>query len=71
MARITGQGLMSIAILVILLWACALGERMIVRRANQDAGQALESMRSLRLKKRRPASAPTYSPKHSRRPALG
>jgi hypothetical protein len=51
--------LASIAILVALLWACALGERFIVRRANLETDQTLRAMRLLQLKNRPlPASGP-------------
>ena len=58
-AKITGQGLTSIAILVALLWACVIGERVIARRAATGAAQAVQAMRILRLQNRRqPAAAP-------------
>jgi len=58
-AKITGQGLTSVAILVALLWACALGERVIMRRADAEAAQVLNAMRVLRTRQRRqPAAAP-------------
>ena len=58
-AKITGQGLTSIAIVVALLWACALGERLVIRRANAEAAQVLSAMRVLRTRQRRqPAAAP-------------
>ena len=71
-ARITRPGLTAIALLVALLWACALGERFIVRRANIETARTLRDMRSLRMKNRRqPASVPTRPPRHSPRPELG
>ncbi len=70
-ARITGQGLTFIAILVVLLWTCAIGEIVIVRRANADTMDALRDMRALRLKKQsQPASFPA-PPKRSARANLG
>ncbi len=57
--KITGQGLTSIAILVALLWACVIGERVIVRRAEAGAAQVSLAMRTLRMKQRRePAATP-------------
>jgi hypothetical protein len=46
-AKITGQGLTSIALLVALLWTCV-GERFILRRAADDAAQVMQAMRELR-----------------------
>jgi len=63
-AKITGQGLTAIAILVALLWVCAIGERVIVARANAQAAQVLDAMRLLQIQKRRP---PAFTPA---RPAL-
>jgi hypothetical protein len=62
-AKITGQGLTSIAILVALLWACVVGQRLVLRRANQEAAQVARAMRELRSKSRRePAAAPARPP---------
>ena len=52
-AKITGQGLTSIAILVALLWTCVIGERLIVRRAHASAAETLRAMRRLEVKNRR------------------
>jgi hypothetical protein len=68
-ARITGQGLASIAILVTLLWTCIIGERLISRHAARGAEQVMRSMRELRFKTRHePAAAPvrpSRPPRHS------
>jgi hypothetical protein len=70
-ARITGHGLTSIAILVVLLWACAIGERVIVDRANAETSEALREMRSLQLKNRRqPAVTPARPMPRRPRPEL-
>ena len=62
-ARITGQGLSSIAILVALLWTCVIGERVLLARANADAAQVVRAMRELQSKTRRePAAAPVRPP---------
>lgn len=69
-AKITGQGLTSIAVLVALLWACVIGERVLARRANAGAAQVYEAMRRLRLKQRRePAAAPGKTELRHARPA--
>ncbi len=58
-ARITGQGLTSIAISVVLLWTCVIGEHVLCTRARTDAVQTVRAMRELRSKNRRePAAAP-------------
>ena len=58
-AQITGQGLSAIAVLVVLLWGCLVGERVIVRRANVEAARTLREIRALRLKRHLiPVSAP-------------
>ena len=70
-ARITGQGLTCIAVLVALLWACAIGERVIVDRANAETSEALREMRSLQLKNRRqPAVTPARPMPRRPRPEL-
>jgi hypothetical protein len=46
--KITGQGLSAIALSVALLWACLIGERSVVRRAEAQRAQALEGIRRLR-----------------------
>ncbi len=59
MAKITGQGLTSMAILVALLWACVIGERVIAARAKAESAQAVRAMRALRARRRgMPAAVP-------------
>ena len=71
-AKITGQGLTSIAILVALLWTCVIGERVILGRANAGAVQVMHAMRELRLKIRRePAAAPARPPRPRLRTEVG
>jgi NCAIR mutase (PurE)-related protein len=71
-AKITGQGLTSIAILVALLWTCVIGERVILWRANADAAQVARAMRDLRFKTRRqPAAAPARAPHRRLRADVG
>jgi len=61
-ARITGQGLTSIAILVVLLWACALVEHLIVKQARTDCRQTVREMHSLQIRNRRqPAATPAHT----------
>ncbi|MGC9950001.1 MAG: hypothetical protein ABSF64_26845 [Bryobacteraceae bacterium] len=65
-AKITGQGLTSIAILVALLWTCVIGERVMLGRANDDALRVMHGMRELRLKNRREPAASPARPGHRR-----
>jgi len=70
LARISGAGLISIATLVAMLWACILGEHLIVRRANREFNQAMLELRQMQLKKQAvPASLPAAP--HPTRPSLG
>jgi hypothetical protein len=65
-AKITGQGLTSIAILVALLWSCVIGERVMMGRADAGAAQVSRAMRELRFKTRR---EPAFTPaRPARRP---
>jgi len=71
-AKITGQGLTSIAILVALLWTCVIGERVILGRANARAAQVVRAMRDLRSKTRRePAATPVRRPQRRLHSELG
>jgi hypothetical protein len=71
-AKITGQGLSAIALLVALLWACLIGERGLVRQAEVKRSQALEEIRRLR-RQREPQRVSTPRPFATRppQPALG
>lgn len=69
LAKITGTGLSSIALLVTALWGCILGEHLIVQRANRELSQAMTQIRELQSKRRaEPASAP--APRHRIRPTI-
>jgi len=69
--KISGAGLSAIAMLVTLLWACILGEHLIVQRANQELSGAMTRIRL--LQKRRLGTVPVSLPASSRpvRPAIG
>jgi hypothetical protein len=54
-AKITGQGLAAIAVLVCLLWGCLLAERSTVARARAET---IETMRALRHMRARGALFP-------------
>ena len=72
-AKITGQGLRAIAVLVFLLWGCIFLEHSMVRRANIEACRALRAIRALQMKRHtEPASVPRFRPSPApARPALG
>lgn len=58
-AKITGQGLSSIAILVALLWGCLIAERVIVYQANAEVFRTVRANHDLQLRRRvQPASSP-------------
>ena len=69
LAKITGAGLSSIALSVGVLWACILGEHLIVQRANREFSQAMTQIRELQSKRR---AEPAFTPNHRRhtRPAI-
>lgn len=69
-AKITGQGLTSIAILVALLWACIVDERLLAHRARAGMADTLEAMRTLRLKNRHEPVAAPAAPVHRRARAV-
>jgi hypothetical protein len=65
-AKITGQGLISIAILVAVLWSCIIGEHVMAGRASDGAAQAMRAMRTLQMKNRREPAASPLRPLHRR-----
>ena len=65
-AKITGGGLSCIAMLVLILWACILGEHVIMQRANQEYSRAMTEIRVLQRKHLEPVSSPAAPrPVHS------
>lgn len=72
-AKITGQGLTSIAVLVALLWACVIGERMIGARASTAAAETLRAMRALRVRSGRdhPVTVPAFPTPRRAHPKMG
>jgi len=70
LAKISGKGLISIAMLVGILWACILGEHWIVARANREFSRAMIELRQLQLKRHaEPASIPVKAQRV--RPSVG
>ena len=71
-AKITGAGLSAIATLVMVLWACIVGERLILNRANQELARTMMEVRKLQNQKNaEPASVPSRAPRPGIRPAVG
>ena len=59
-ARITGQGLAAIALSVALLWACFIGERLMVRHALDQRAQLMRELHQMQRDHRaQPVSSPT------------
>ena len=58
--KITGQGLLAISFLVALLWACVIGERAMVRRAQLDRVRVLRDYQRLQERRAEPAIAPIH-----------
>jgi hypothetical protein len=48
-AKITGQGLAAIAVLVCLLWACLIAERLTVARAHSETARNLRALKRMRV----------------------
>jgi hypothetical protein len=44
LAKITGQGLVAIALSVALLWGCVLGEHAMMRKALQERAQVMRQV---------------------------
>ena len=58
-ARITGQGLAAIALSVALLWACFIGERLMVRQPSPGAPKLMRELHQMQRDHRaEPVSAP-------------
>jgi hypothetical protein len=71
-ARITTPGLVSIAVLVAFLWACILGQHLIIQNANQEFSRALTEIKTLRVRQRmQPVSAPARPAARPPRPTIG
>lgn len=58
-AKITGQGLVAIALAVTVLWACFVGEQLILKRSHARQAQVIRNLRQMQLLHRTvPASSP-------------
>ena len=71
-AKITGQGLAAIALSVALLWACFIGERLLVRHTLDQRAQLMRELHRMQRDRRaQPASAPTPRGPHPTRVTMG
>lgn len=71
LARITWQGLSSIAVLVVCLWGCFVAETLTVKHAQAETYRALRKVQQLKIERRiLPASTPVLQPR-TLRPAVG
>jgi hypothetical protein len=71
-ARITGQGLAIISLAVAILWACFIGERMIVHQAYTQRAQVMRELQQLqRLRRIQPVSVPARRAPFPVRTTLG
>jgi hypothetical protein len=66
-AKITREGLVSIAVLVAILWGCILGESILTRRTSLETYRVMRQIRYLKFKRHiedasRPVPAPPASP---------
>lgn len=71
-AKITGQGLAAITLSVALLWACFIGERLIVRHALAQRAQLMRQFQQMQRDHRsQPVSTPVRSGSHPSRVTAG
>ena len=71
-AKITGQGLAAIALSVALLWACFIGERLMVRHSLAQRAQLMRELHQMQRDHRaQPVSAPTPPGSHRTRVTVG
>jgi hypothetical protein len=70
--KITLQGLVGMAVAVVLLWTCLISERLIVRRATNEQAGALREIQRLRQRlQSQPASTPMSPFRHPARVTVG
>src|SRR5213083_1972925 len=71
-AKITGQGLAAIALSVALLWACFIGERLLVRQTLEQKAQVMRELHQMQRDHRtEPVSSPTPQGVHRSRITVG
>ena len=73
LAKITREGLVTIAVLVAILWGCIVAERVLSRHTTLETYRALRQIRYLKFRRHiEPASQPTPGPETpSLRPVVG
>jgi hypothetical protein len=71
LAKITGEGLCSIAVLTGILWGCIFVERLTVAHARADGNRALEEIRALQVRKNTVPAAKPQLRRPAARPAIG
>ena len=68
-AKITREGLVSIAVLVAILWGCILGERILTHNTTIETYRVMRQLRYMKFKRNiEPASRPAANPPS---PSLG
>jgi hypothetical protein len=68
-AKITREGLVSIAVLVAILWGCILGERILTHNTSIETYRVMRQLRYMKFKRNiEPASRPAANPPS---PSLG
>jgi hypothetical protein len=71
-AKITRQGLTSIAILVAILWGCLFAERYLTRTSQIETYRSLRQIRYLKLRRHvEPATQPVAPSSFTLRPVVG
>lgn len=72
LAKITREGLVTIAVLVAILWGCILTERVLSRNTSIETYRVLRQIRYLKFKLHaEPASHPVLPQTPSLRPVVG
>ncbi len=62
-AKITREGLVSIAVLVAILWGCILAERILTRNTTIETYRVMRQLRYMKFKRHiEPASRPAANP---------
>jgi hypothetical protein len=71
-AKITGQGLAAITLSVALLWACFIGERLLVKQSLDQRAQLMRELHQMQRDRRaQPVSAPSPRTAHPARVTVG
>lgn len=71
-AKITGQGLAAIGLSVALLWACLIGERLLLSQTLAERAQVMRELHQMqRDRGTQPVSTPAHRSSHTPRVAVG